>query len=844
MADFDVIRDQTLMFFLDHLIGKGQSRTLHDLSCQFGAKGFTKEMRQIAGGSQAGLKKFLLKFPSLFTIDGETVLLTPLISDHDGSAVRDYTKETTEFFTEKLNSYGIAEVPLKSLFGHRSQASSEIRHVSGQNVKEFREFLEKYSSIFVVRDDYVVLKSVLDQLEQDGHNNQLRRMPEEIQHDPYLMQQLVQDLEDKVYSLTETYSNKISIDLLYNAMQSKEQLPALWNDFIKVPTDLITFLHMNSRIFLVQGQMVSLTNERLTVLRDKKQQIQLEPDQYSSQSQIQQQSPSRKVQQQNVATSSSSSSSNGRMARTSSSSQQSAVNQRIRSQIIKIVSQGCHNSPSTSSLLASDHQNYRHFPNNNDEPLSIDNQNDSNQYDSIDLQLIKPRIVVKNKDCEMIVDEIFASSIGGNCPVIGFDVEGVNLGTSGEVTLIQISYKRTVNRSNNSSIQIVLFDVFLNPTMIQNGLKRLLESEDIVKVGHDVRTNSVSLYRSFGITLKNVFDTQVAHLIIQQQSTGRPAYKPTKYISFYTLCNVYGGLNLNPKQKDRLHKIYRKDYKYWKNRPLIDEMIQFAVTEVYALYPTVYENLSGQIRTEYEPLFKQLVYESVFAYINIDEIKQLKRQRKFELELTDLKLKLFNNDKKKIVLSNREIRLLRYIDITEEIRNKIEGPMNVAKKLKRFENRKHNGINGEENNKSVGESDSDVGDSDVECYIDTENRVLMDDYYYSEKQTSSLSPSSREYDHSGEFNSSGIGLESQQCCHCHCHRKSSAANKMNGQTSLSPILSLEPHPAQSPQSSSSSSSSLPKCDIGTQTLSTGDIVITKIYQLNHGANNMHGPLSK
>ena len=188
--------------------------------------------------------------------------------------------------------------------------------------------------------------------------------------------------------------------------------------------------------------------------------------------------------------------------------------------------------------------------------------------------------------------------------------------------------------------------------------------------------------------------------------------------------------------------------------------------------------------------------------------------------------------------------LFRYIDITEEIRNKIEGPMNVAKKLKRFENRKHNGINGEENNKSVLESDSDVGDSDVECYIDTENRVLMDDYYYSEKQTSSLSPSSREYDHSGEFNSSGIGLESQQCCHCHCHRKSSAANKMNGQTSLSPILSLEPHPAQSPQSSSSSSSSLPKCDIGTQTLSTGDIVITKIYQLNHGANNMHGPLSK
>lgn len=73
MADFDKIRDETLLFFLDHLMDKGQPRTLHDLSCQFGAKGFTKEMRQIAGGSQSGLKKFLAQFPSLFSIEGDNV---------------------------------------------------------------------------------------------------------------------------------------------------------------------------------------------------------------------------------------------------------------------------------------------------------------------------------------------------------------------------------------------------------------------------------------------------------------------------------------------------------------------------------------------------------------------------------------------------------------------------------------------------------------------------------------------------------------------------------------------------------------------------------------------------
>ena len=194
-----------------------------------------------------------------------------MTSTKSGSPTRDYTKETVEFFTDKMVTYGVAEVPLKSLFGHRSQATSEIRHVSGQNVKEFSEFLASHSNIFVMRDDYVVLKSVLDQLEQDGQNeSQLKRMPEESTFDPYLMQQLITELEDTLFTLTEQYSNMISIDFLFNAIQSKDKLPLLWNNFVKVPSDLITFLHMNSRLFLVQGNMVSLTVERKQALIDKK----------------------------------------------------------------------------------------------------------------------------------------------------------------------------------------------------------------------------------------------------------------------------------------------------------------------------------------------------------------------------------------------------------------------------------------------------------------------------------------------------------------------------------------------------------------------------------------------
>ena len=151
--EYERVRNMTLLFFFEKLMDKGGPRTLHDLSCQFGAKGFTKEMRQIAGGSQSGLKKFLGQYPSLFTVDGDYVYTSfsaPEDCDSENSGPnsltnhqkRDYVNEAIEYFQNKLKQYGVGtEVPIKSLLGHRSQASPEVRHISGQHLKDFKEFL-------------------------------------------------------------------------------------------------------------------------------------------------------------------------------------------------------------------------------------------------------------------------------------------------------------------------------------------------------------------------------------------------------------------------------------------------------------------------------------------------------------------------------------------------------------------------------------------------------------------------------------------------------------------------------------------------------------------------------
>lgn len=70
------------------------------------------------------------------------------------------------------------------------------------------------------------------------------------------------------------------------------------------------------------------------------------------------------------------------------------------------------------------------------------------------------------------------------------------------------------------------------------------------------------------------------------------------------------------------------------------------------------------IKPEYESLLKELCEEQVFMHIKPGDMKQRKKQRKVETELADLRGKLSaSTNKMNIVLSNREIRLLRCVAV-------------------------------------------------------------------------------------------------------------------------------------------------------------------------------------
>lgn len=163
---------KAMLYFLEVLMNSNGPLTISQLAGRFGSRSFSADMRSAAGGNETGLKKFLLKYPSLFTVNGNMVSLfdsskaaaTPLPSDDtaitpSGFSLPDVSAEmeAVRFFQGKLLKKEERWVPIKSLAGHLSQASAEVRNCVGPQL-EFRKWLLRHPHIFEVQGELVGMR--------------------------------------------------------------------------------------------------------------------------------------------------------------------------------------------------------------------------------------------------------------------------------------------------------------------------------------------------------------------------------------------------------------------------------------------------------------------------------------------------------------------------------------------------------------------------------------------------------------------------------------------------------------------------------------------------------------
>ena len=179
------------------------------------------------------------------------------------------------------------------------------------------------------------------------------------------------------------------------------------------------------------------------------------------------------------------------------------------------------------------------------------------------------KYITKISDCKNAANVLRA------CDEIAFDIEGVNHGRHGRLSLIQAC-------GRNTDIYLFHITALGKAAFGEGGLKTLLEGSTI-KVVFDPRNDADALHYLYGVSLKNAYDLQIMHAFKFSLFSDRFVKGLGKAFQDFT--------GVTKKERERLDAIKEKGLdlfaverggrgEVWEDEPLPKELIDYASCDV------------------------------------------------------------------------------------------------------------------------------------------------------------------------------------------------------------------------------------------------------------------------
>lgn len=184
-------------------------------------------------------------------------------------------------------------------------------------------------------------------------------------------------------------------------------------------------------------------------------------------------------------------------------------------------------------------------------------------------------------------------------PSIYVDIEGVNLGRHGSVSILQI-YADDIKQTFLVDIVVLGHRAF---STAQDGLslKDLLQSPTMFKIFFDVRTDSDALFALYGIRLRGIVDLQLMEL------AARPGGR--QFVSSLANC-IKNDAPLSDDERAAMELVKKTglelfspehggSFKVFEKRPLPAEILKYCVQDVTIL-PRLYNHYAEDLTPKWE----------------------------------------------------------------------------------------------------------------------------------------------------------------------------------------------------------------------------------------------------